>query len=99
MVLEVQKALLNVTHGDSKSVQEFFSLDDIGLSALALLDWTRYMAMQVGLGGFIRELSVHDLLYGYEIDLFKTLSSLDPAMGGNPFQPSGKELGIAQNFS
>jgi len=43
----------------------------------------------------VQERSVHDMLYGYEIDLFKDMRKLDPAVGGNPFQPSGKELGIA----
>ena len=62
-----------------------------------VLDYLRYVTLQISLGGFTTDISVYDLLYGYEIDLMKETSELDPIVGGMPNGPTGKELGIAQN--
>lgn len=78
-------------------MEQELELSRLNLTGKVILDYLRYITLQISLGGFTTDLSVHDLLYGYDIDLLKQTSSLDPIVGGIPNGPTGKELGIAQN--
>lgn len=48
------------------------------------MDYVRFVAIEVGFGGFTQDRTVSELLFGYEDPFLKTLKEMDPMLGGDP---------------
>lgn len=49
-----------------------------------LVGFVKWVAVEVGFGGFVQTRSVEELLFGYEDDFLKQLKEMDPMLGGDP---------------
>jgi hypothetical protein len=49
-----------------------------------LLEYIRFIAIEVGFGGISQERTVNELLFGYEDPFLKQLKEMDPMLGGDP---------------
>lgn len=49
-----------------------------------LMDYVRFVAIEIGFGGLTQERTVNEMLFGYEDPFLKTLKEMDPMLGGDP---------------
>lgn len=50
----------------------------------SLLHYLRYVMIQIPFSGFATKLTIQEILFGYRNDLLTVLSTMDPALGGDP---------------
>lgn len=48
------------------------------------MGYVRFVAIEVGFGGFTQQRTVNELLFGYQDPFLQTLKEMDPMLGGDP---------------
>lgn len=86
----ISNAFIHFSNNNSVEFKKILPFDDFNV-----LNYIRYIVVDIGLEGFADKRTVDELLFGYWPGITKTIKEMNPAMGGDPSTPiTGLNLNI-----